>query len=142
MFNQDRAYEWVFAVFDRDNNLTYHDALIRVRNLDQSTNNDEGKRVRFIAIPSVPCFELWLLLHYRDVHAFGHRDEIIRALKTHVLDYAKGNEGMYAKTEHALPDAIRRAESLQRRFTPESGTDPYTNVNEVVTLLRSIRRDG
>jgi hypothetical protein len=29
--------------------------------------------------------------------------------------------------------------ALQNRFTPYSGTDPYTLVNEVVQLLRNMR---
>ena len=138
-FLETKAYEWVFALFDRNDHRTYNDALEHAAKLDKSLRNDERHPVRFIAVPSVPCFELWLLLHYVDIHAFWNRLEVFRRLREHIPSYAKGATQIYAHTEGALPDAIRRAQRLQARFSPATGTDPYTNVNEVVTLLRSIR---
>src|SRR5208282_19663 len=54
-FLQDKAYERVFAVFDRDQHPTYNNALARAAALDQSAKNDERKPVRFLAVPSVPA---------------------------------------------------------------------------------------
>lgn len=139
-FQEEKAFEWVFAVFDRDRHRTYNAALERVAGLDRSMVNDEGRSVRFLAVPSVPCFELWLLLHFREVHAFWDHKEVIRLLREHLPDYEKGAEGVYARTEPSLQQALPRAQRLKARFTPESGTDPYTGVDDVVTLLRSIRR--
>jgi hypothetical protein len=140
---EEKAFEWVFAVFDRDRHCTYQAALERAALLDSSAVNDEGKAARFVAIPSVPCFELWLLLHFREVHAFWDHNEVIRLLREKLPGYAKGAEGIYARTEPLLLQAVERALRLQARFDsePESGTDPYTAVNEVVSLLRSIRRN-
>lgn len=138
-FLQDKAYERVFAVFDRDQHPTYHNALARAAALDQSAKNDERKPVRFLAVPSVPCFELWLLLHFREVHAFWDHHETIRQLRGFLPHYTKGGEGVYGATEPTLADAIQRAIALSVRFTAETGTDPYTKVHDIVTLLRSIR---
>ncbi|MBN9277772.1 MAG: RloB domain-containing protein [Hyphomicrobium sp.] len=44
--------------------------MTRAEQLDNTLRNDEKKLVRFFAVPSVPCFELWLLLHFENVLAF------------------------------------------------------------------------
>jgi hypothetical protein len=93
-----------------------------------------------LALPSVPCFELWLLLHFADIHAFFERTEVFRRLRTHIPGYEKGAENVYAVTESSLDQATQRAKRLQERFSAYTGTDPYTLVNEVVELLRAIRR--
>ncbi len=138
-FLEEKAFEWVFAVFDRDRHRTYHAALERAAALDRSVVNDEGRSVRFVAVPSVPCFELWLLLHFQEVHSFWDHREVIRFLRQHLRGYEKGAEGIYAQTEPSLQQALQRAQRLKARFTPDSGTDPYTGVDDVVTRLRSIR---
>ena len=63
-FVEARNFDLVVAVFDRDQHLTYNDALIRAAVLDQKFKNDDCKVVSFKAVASVPCFELWLLLHF------------------------------------------------------------------------------
>lgn len=138
-FRKTKEYDWVFAVFDRDDHVTYLDALNRAAALDNTLKNDDGKKVRFVAVPSVPCFELWLLLHFVDIQAFFHRAEIINRLGGHIAGYEKGTEGTYAATEAALALAIERAQRLQVRFDPRTGVDPVTRAHEVVQLLRSIR---
>jgi hypothetical protein len=141
-FLETREYELVYAVFDRDDHTTYADAINRARALDGKLRNDEHKPVRFIAVPSVPCFELWLLLHYDNIQAFHHRAKIIDLLGTYIRGYEKGIGGIYATTEPFLSQAIDRAQRLVARFAPLPGTDPYTRVHEVVQLLRSIRPPG
>jgi hypothetical protein len=141
-FRETKEYDWVFAVFDRDDHTTYADAIRRAATLDKKLHNDERKQVRFCAIPSVPCFELWLLLHFTDMQAFHHRTRIIGFSRTYISDYEKGAENIYAITEPALAVAIGRAKRLVDRFEPIPGDDPYTCVHEVVELLRSIRPVG
>ena len=134
-----KAFEWVFAVFDRDDHATYAAALSKALKLDSKLKNDERRPMRFLAIPSVPCFELWLLLHYVDVHALYHRDEVIQRLRQHLVGYDKGAAGHYNATASMLGVATGRAEKLRQRFT-SAGTDPFTAVDEVVTLLRGLKR--
>ena len=71
--------------------------------------------------------------------AFFERGELFHRLKEHMPDYEKGRTGVYAVTEPGLADATQRATRLRARFSAFAGTDPYTNVDEVVTMLRSIR---
>lgn len=138
-FEKSRAFEWVFPVFDRDSHRTYGAALQHARNNDRQLRNDEGVAVRFVAVPSVPCFELWILIHFMEVHHGYPRAELIRTLKQHIPGYTKSTEGIYALTEPHLDIAVRNAEQLRKRFTPDNGEDPYTGVDFLVSLLRTLR---
>lgn len=53
---QARAFEHVFAVFDRDDHRTYFNALQAAESLDGRLLNDNAEPVRFKAIASVPNF--------------------------------------------------------------------------------------
>jgi hypothetical protein len=138
IFAEKKEYERVYVVFDRDEHRTYHDALNRANQLNGKLKNDEKKNVAFLPIPSVPCFEFWLLLHFDDVQAYFHRNEIFAQLKRHLHNYEKGLDGVYAATQDRLPTASQRASKLRQRYSPHTGTDPYTGVDELVEKLKSI----
>ena len=72
---QPRAFEQVYAVFDRDDHDSYFNALRLAESLDGKLKNDLKSLVAFKAIASVPSFELWLLLHFDNILAPIHRDE-------------------------------------------------------------------
>ena len=97
------------------------------------------KKVRFLAIPSVPCFELWLLIHFVVINSRYDRREVIRRLKEKIPGYEKGSEGVYAATEACVQIATDRAITLQGSYDCLNGRDPYTGVNEIVSKLRAIR---
>lgn len=87
---EPRAFDQVFAVFDRDEHKTYFKALNLVQSLDGRLKNDEHKQTPFKAMASVPSFELWLLLHFEDIQHPLHRDEVMVRLKRHLHGYEKG----------------------------------------------------
>jgi RloB-like protein len=86
-----RCFDRVIAVFDRDEHRTYHAALEKAAALDRHMTNDEKARVPFDTVVSVPCFELWLQLHFEDALAPLHRDESLQRLQVHLPGYAKGH---------------------------------------------------
>ena len=112
-----RAFEQVYAVFDRDDHRTYFDALKLAAALDGKMRNDAKQAVVFRAIASIPSFELWLLLHYEDIQHPLHRDEVMRRLKIHIPEYGKGSRGSFAATRHNLTIAAQRAVRLATRST-------------------------
>ncbi|OIO55023.1 MAG: hypothetical protein COX57_00870 [Alphaproteobacteria bacterium CG_4_10_14_0_2_um_filter_63_37] len=129
------AFEQVFVAFDRDEHLTYHDALAQVEALKGKLRNDNRKPVRFTAIVSVPCFELWLLLHFEDVRSAMHRDEVVRRLKRYLPGYEKGGVGHFVATCEHLEQARQRAQELSRTTTAHDGEASYTNVYLLVDEL-------
>lgn len=136
---QPRAFEQVYAVFDRDDHRTYFHALKLAESLDGKLRNDAKQPVRFKAIASVPSFELWLLLHYEEVLAAVHRDDVIQRLKRHMSGYCKGATGAFAATRDRLETASQRAQALAAKFSAYSDPEPYTGVGELVALLTDLR---
>lgn len=130
-----RAFEQVFAVFDRDDHLTYFDALAYAASLDGRLRNDLNKLVKFKAIASVPCFELWLLLHFEDIQHSMHRTEVQARLKHHIPDYEKGGGGYFATTRAHLEIANQRAKALAALSTAFDDDESSTDIFELVELL-------
>ena len=132
---QPRAFERVYAVFDRDDHDSYHNALSKAKSLDKKMRNDAKQPVVFQAIASVPSFELWLLLHFEDIQQPLHRDEVMRRLRSYIPDYKKSADNTYETTREKLPVAIQRAKLLATRSTEHTGTEPFTAVYQLVQLL-------
>lgn len=138
---QPRAFEQVYAVFDRDEHPSYFDALRLAESLDGILKNDAKQSIRFQAIASVPSFELWLLLHYEDIQAPLHRDEVIQRLRRpeNFPGYEKGAARAFANTCGRLAVATQRAEALAARFTADTVPESYTAIVDLVRLLTTLR---
>jgi hypothetical protein len=136
---QPRTFEQVYAVFDRDDHGSYFDALTMADSLDGKLKNDNKQFVRFQAIASVPSFELWLLLHYEDIHSPIHRDEVMRRLRGHIPGYEKGATRVYSITRQRVHMAMQRAEAWTAQFKARSGPEPFTAIGELVGLLTRLR---
>jgi hypothetical protein len=136
-----RGFDRVIAVFDRDDHATYHAALAKARALNLAHENDDGEPVPFQAVASVPCFELWLLLHFEDVMAPIHRNEVYARLRAHLPEYDKGQGGHFAATRHRLDAATARAAARAAQTTAQNGHEPYTAMYTLVPLLMTLK-DG
>ncbi|WP_334191075.1 RloB family protein [Noviherbaspirillum sp.] len=136
---QPRAFEQVYAVFDRDDHRSYFDALGLAESLDGILRNDAKQAVTFRAIASVPSFELWLLLHFEDIQTPMHRDEVMRRLRQHIIGYEKGAGRAFATTRERLEVATQRAERLAERFTCYTDPEPYTGIVALVKLLITLK---
>lgn len=136
---QPRAFEQVYAVFDRDDHDSYFEALTKAESLDGKLKNDNKQFVRFQAIASVPSFELWLLLHYEDIQRPIHRDEVMQRLKNHIPDYEKGATRAFSITRERLSVATQRAEKLAKRFNARTEHEPFTAIVDLVELLINLR---
>lgn len=136
---QQRAFEQIYAVFDRDDHGSYHDALALSEQLNGKLRNDARQPVVFQAIASVPSFELWLLLHYEDIQVPLHRDEVMSRLKRHIPGYEKGSGTAFAITNEHLAVATARAERLAQRFSARTDPEPFTAIAELVQRLMALR---
>ena len=134
------CFDRIYAVFDRDTHAGYKSALEMTASLNNSMKNDEGTSVPFEAVPSSPCFELWLLLHYEDVTSLLSCSDAEDKLKQHFEDYRKNHPESYARTKDNIPDAIKRALRLERTSSPTSEEEPYTAVHKLVEVLHKLKR--
>lgn len=134
-----RDFEQVYAIFDRDAHLSYHDALKHAETINnKKLLNNLKEPIIFKAIVSVPNFELWYLLHYNLIQHPIERHAVIKELKKHILDYEKGNNDCYKKTKHLLDTAISNAAKLMSKNNPYDGKNPYTAVGELVQILTKL----
>lgn len=134
-----RAFEKVYAVFDRNNRDSYFDALRLAESLDDKVRNDAKQPIVFQTIASVPSFELWLLLQYEDIQAPLHRDGVMCRLKLHISSNEKGVGKAFASTNKHLAIASERAERLAARFTANTGPEPFAAIVRLVASLTTLR---
>ena len=124
---QPRAFEQVYAVFDRDDHASYFDALQLADSLDGKLRNDNRQAVRFQAIASVPSFELWLLLHF-GTYGLPIQRRVMRRLRLHLTGYEKG--GRAGLHPHARPTGCGNAAGPGpgRQVQCLRCTEPYTGL--------------
>lgn len=131
-----RAFDAVYAVFDRDDHQYYSQALKRAESLNGKLRNDNKQLIEFKAIPSVPCFEFWLLLHFEEIDHPIDRFEVYERLKHHLPDYEKGSLSTFANTRAGLSEACKRAAALAGKYTPHGGVDPFTAIPDLLLALK------
>jgi hypothetical protein len=121
----------LWVVFDRDEHPHYEAAVAKA----------EAAGIRGAC--SNPCFELWLVLHYRDHDASETHREIQRQLKKLMPGYdpKKSKKAVFEKISDLIERAEKRAETLERRRARErnAGGNPSTSVYK---LTREIRKHG
>ncbi|MBA4397554.1 MAG: CRISPR-associated protein [Syntrophus sp. (in: bacteria)] len=140
---KDKGFDHVFCVFDKDKHVSYTAALDKIR----------AKRLAggatLHAITSVPCFEIWILMHFpfttRPFSAAGADSNcalVIKALdrKGRIRGYEKGSTDIFNVLHDKLETAIKNA-GLLEDFHKTSGTDnPSTKVHKLILHLKSLKR--
>ena len=133
----DRAY----CVFDRNGHTNYNQALRHVR------ESEHGKNGRLFAITSVPCFEIWILLHFMytsspfvRVGSQSACDRVIVEVRRHLSGYTKGDQGVYAALAPYIPQAITYATRLQYENARTGSFNPETQMHKIVDYLRNLRQ--
>ncbi len=134
-------FDKIFVVFDRDQHESYEEAL----RLSQQYNslelrNDEKAIIEFNAIVSVPCFEIWLLLHFILINNQLDRDLVLKKLLKHFPQYTKAGTNSFFQTKDRLTTAMLNSSKLKRTFSRDNGLDPYTDVGELVQLLMNLKK--
>lgn len=119
----------VYLVFDRDTHKSYNDALISIKNTP-----------KYVAIPSVPCFELWILLHYQYQQSRLDSNTAQLLLKKHLAEYKKNMPYLFKHTKAHLEQAKINATKLRdiEKYTAESGKDPYTDIDQLIEDLEKL----
>ena len=131
-------YDKVFCVFDRDRHSTYKTTLKKI------SHPSKGKQ-KIEAITSNPCFEIWLLLHFKyTTKPFGSRNsqsacnQVVRELKKHLPSYCKGLKTIFDYTKEKLNEAITNAERLQKHNQEIGSSNPSTDIFNLVKYLRNL----
>ena len=139
--NGPADYDRVYCVFDRNGHSTYNAALQKVR------DSEHGKTGRLIAIPSVPCFEVWILLHYgyttAPFNAVGKKsacDHVVSRVTDNFGKYRKGFAGVYQELESRLDKALTHAHRLEKHNKTTNSENPATAIHHLVDYMRRLRQ--
>lgn len=132
------GYDRIYCIFDQDSHETYAETIRKI--------SEKRPANLFYTGVSVPCFEYWLLLHFkyttRPYHATGSSsvaNEVLRELKEVFPDYSKGCENTFItlidQIEFAKQNAIRSTASARQNYTD----NPSTNIHELVDYLQNLQ---
>lgn len=143
-YKKERKYNRVFCVFDMDRHQTYKESLARIRNAKL------GKGDTIEAITSVPCFEIWLLLHFGyTTKSFGSTGAsgsicaaVIKELKKkgRIPNYEKGAKSIFSVLMEKLPDAMAYAARLEKHVNDTGSDNPSTDMHKLVAYLRKLKK--
>lgn len=141
--SQDDDFEQIYCVFDRDRHTSYDHALQALNGLAQS----KGFKAKVVmAIPSVPCFELWYLLHVSssrkpyesaETGASPGQALLIDLCKhTEFEEYEKsGCDAFYETISPYRTIAIKRAKAFLEAANAEGSREYHENPSTRVHLL-------
>lgn len=147
VLNADADYDYAFFVFDRDAHPTYDNALSKIESMRKKV---KFKNISLSAIVSIPCFELWLLLHSKQsTKPYAPKGK--KSIGECVVDdlrnvdgfkeYGKGSCDYFDSIKGKIDVAIRNAEILVENAV-QTGSDKYqgnpvTLIHEMIKELRS-----
>jgi hypothetical protein len=131
---QGEKYDRVYCVFDRDEHANYREGC------------QKAEKENFVCALSNPCFEYWLLLHFRDSRApyarSGGRTAAQNCeydLKKEFPAYRKGHQGLFKELLPRLPVAKKRAASILKDARRTKEDNPSTRVHELVEYLERLK---
>jgi len=129
------GYDQIFCVFDRDGHVSFQDA----RDMIHASASKTRSPVPIKEAVSVPCFEIWILLHFVRTDApFTRCQDVIARIRNEYIDtYEKTNHAVTEQLMARLYDAIRNAEWLETRAI-NNNHNPYTSVHAVLTHFSNI----
>ncbi|MFN8489456.1 MAG: RloB family protein [Caldilineaceae bacterium] len=137
-YREDTEFDRIYCVIDKDEHSTYQEATAEIQ---------AAKPIGvFHIIPSVPCFEYWLLLHFiyttRPYARSENRspgDHVFHELKQHLPDYEKGSKMIYRKIMPQTDRAISHAKRANAAANKAHTDNPSTQVYVLVEYLRGLK---
>lgn len=122
------SYDRVFCVFDRDGHESFDRARARIKALASR----KRKSLPIDEAISVPCFEIWVLLHYERTDApFTKCSNVIDKVRNHMPGYEKADAAIAKQLMARMEDALENADWLEGR-SEHNDYNPYTSVHHVL----------
>lgn len=146
-YNKDKkkyrvGYDKVYCVIDRDTHDSYTEAHQKILGLQKRKSN----KIPIEEILSVPCFEFWLLLHFKQTSKdfatncnLSPCEQLIKdELSKKITGYNKGRKDIFSKTKEKIPDAINNAEAIEKDYK-NNKAGSYTDIHKLIKSLISSR---
>ncbi|MCU8007109.1 RloB family protein [Shewanella sp. SM87] len=130
-------FDQVFCVFDRDDHASFFNAIKKI----DMVNNKLKKKV-FIAIPSDPCFEIWLILHFRFTTKLYEKSGrksaanlVVDDLKKLLPDYEKNALSAFRNTPQSINKALDNAKRLRIYCDENYSFSPKTDFDNLIDFI-------
>lgn len=139
-FERDRDYDRIFCVFDRDTHAHYAAVIDDIRQhmkAGKIGRRRAGKTV-LTPVPSDPCFEFWLLLHFQaTTAAFTGPGDVLSRLRRceDMVSYQKNQAGLFGRLQPRLDTALANAKSVRRQADASGADGPRTDFDGLVEYL-------
>ncbi len=129
------GYDKVYCVMDRDGHGSFDQARVAIKTLAGRTR----KPLPIEEAVSIPCFEVWVLLHFeRADPPFTRCDDVIQRIRDkHMTNYEKADTAVVRQLMQRIDDAVANAEWLEGRAVTNNH-NPFTSVHRVVQYLAGV----
>lgn len=129
-------YDKIFCVIDRDRHPTFDAAVVAC---------ESHPSKRFLPIRSYPCFEYWILLHFRFTRApivteggASPGDVALALVREHWPEYLKGSRQCFERLEKQGFTARAEQNALRARRDAEATAEPNPST-EIDLLIEELR---
>lgn len=130
-------FDQVFCVFDRDEHVSFYNAIAKI----DSINRKLGEET-FIATPSDPCFEIWLILHFLYTSKLYQRtgrksaaNIVVDDLKKLLPNYEKGLKSAFVETKDLIDIAMKNAKRLKSYCEENGAVSPRTDFDKLISFI-------
>jgi hypothetical protein len=129
------GYDFIFCVFDRDT----HESFSRAREKIKTLASRAKKPLPIQEIVSIPCFEVWVLLHFErsDATHANCASVIERIRNSYLPDYAKAESRTASKLMARSDHAIDAAAWLEGR-ADTNGWNPFTSAHRLMLHFKKL----
>ncbi len=128
------GFDHIFCVFDRDN----HEGSGRAREKIKALADRKTKPLPIKEAISIPCFEVWVLLHFERTDAlFSDCAKVTARVCRHLPHYAKTDTTIGPALMSRTNQALENARWLALR-TADTAFNPYTSVHGVLEHFSAI----
>ena len=131
-------YDRVYCVFDKDTHETYNETVERISKFKP--------RGIFYAAVSVPCFEYWLLLHFKyttkPYAATGNSsvgDAVLKELKEVIPKYKKNDNNIFNSLFLKIKTAKKNAARSLKDANDNHRDNPSTSIHNLIDYLQNLK---
>ena len=132
--HQDDGFEIIFCVFDKDQHQSFESARAKIKKL----SSKKKMSIPIYEAVSVPCFEFWILLHYKKTDmAFQSSREIIELLtkNQYIQHYRKCDLVLMKELMEKVDIALQNAIWLENLDYIQN-ENPMTSVHKLVQKMK------
>lgn len=134
----------IACVFDQDNHESFERAINTISN--HKPKQKDKSKPKYLIITSVPCFEIWLLLHYRlttkpflPARNKSAAELLISVLQKDIPNYTKNSTIWFTNLKDRIDDAIKNAKQLDKQNKSDEFSNPSTKIHLLIEHLRSLK---